>query len=252
MRQQILILWVSLLWLGAFNSGNKQQNTEAPKTITTNTKNGGTNSNTHVMAAEQANALPQQLKDDYTKWGIDIAQGIPTGLPLEAPAPVFKSADLSGKDVFLPALLKKGPVVLFFYRGEWCPVCNKYLSGLQDSLPLILKKAAAVIAVSPETKENMEKTADKTHTGVTLVPDPNGMIMDAYGVSFFVTKDYQQMINEKLDADIATNNATPIARLPIPATYVIGTDGRIKYVHFNLDYHQRATAKQILAALSGL
>lgn len=253
MKKSSLIILALVLLLSACH------NTEQPKPDAS-THNAATNAqasesrngNKHLMAAERAAALTQEEKDGYSKWGIDITKGIPVGLPLEAPAPVFKSMSLDGKEVFLPAYLKKGPVVLFFYRGEWCPVCNKYLSGLQDSLPLILKKATAVLAISPETKENMQKTADQTHTGVTLVPDPNGMIMDAYGVSFFVKADYNQMIKDKLNADIALNNATPDARLPVPATYVIGTDGRIKYVHFNPDYHVRATAKQILEALNGL
>src|SRR5687767_3980125 len=81
----------------------------------------------------------------------------PEGLFLASKAPDFKGKDQNGNDIRLKDLLKKGKVVLVFYRGEWCPYCNKELSRLQDSLQLITEKGATVIAVSPEKPENISK-----------------------------------------------------------------------------------------------
>src|ERR1700737_382895 len=65
------------------------------------------------------------------------AQNKPEGLFINSKAPDFKLKDQDGKDVSLRELKKKGPVVIVFYRGNWCPYCNKYLQRLQDSLQLI-------------------------------------------------------------------------------------------------------------------
>jgi len=67
-------------------------------------------------------------------------------------APAFKGLDAAGRPVELQQLLKKGPVVLYFYRGQWCPYCNKQLSQLQDSLQLLTAKGAQVVVVTPETR----------------------------------------------------------------------------------------------------
>ena len=90
------------------------------------------------------------------------AQEAPEGLFLSSKAPDFKAKDQNGEEIKLKDLLKKGKVVLVFYRGQWCPYCNKELSRLQDSLQLIKDKGATLLAVSPELPENVSKTVEKT------------------------------------------------------------------------------------------
>ena len=77
-------------------------------------------------------------------------------------APGFNAKDANGRPVELRQLLKKGPVVLYFYRGQWCPYCNKQLCQLQDSLQQLTAKGAQVVVVSPETQENIGQTVTKT------------------------------------------------------------------------------------------
>src|SRR5690348_16035733 len=72
-----------------------------------------------------------------------FAQQAPEGLFINSKAPDFKGTDQNGNTVRLKDLIKKGDVVLVFYRGQWCPFCNRYLSKLQDSLQLILDKGAS-------------------------------------------------------------------------------------------------------------
>ncbi|MDZ7742260.1 MAG: redoxin domain-containing protein [Bacteroidota bacterium] len=72
------------------------------------------------------------------------------GLTIGSPAPLFEASDAENKTFKLENALKEGPVVLIFYRGFWCPVCNKHLSGIQDSLKLIQEMGARVVAVSPK------------------------------------------------------------------------------------------------------
>ena len=94
---------------------------------------------------------------------IDIsAQEKPEGLFINSKAPDFKAKDQNGNEIVLKDIRKKGPVVLLFYRGYWCPYCSKELQKLEDSLSLIKEKGAQIIAVTPEKQEGISKTLEKT------------------------------------------------------------------------------------------
>lgn len=163
-------------------------------------------------------------------------------------APAFKTKDASGQPIELKKLLKKGPVVLYFYRGQWCPYCSKQLSQLQDSLQLLTAKGAQVVVVTPETTENVGKTVAKTKATFPIVPDRGFTIMTAYGTAF--TVDQPTALKYKgFGVDLRQANGAQEDVLPVPATYVIGRDGRIKYVYFNPDYKQRASVRRIATAL---
>jgi peroxiredoxin len=89
------------------------------------------------------------------------AQDKPEGLFINSKAPDFKSKDQDGKDVSLRELRKKGPVVIVFYRGNWCPYCNRHLQQLQDSLQLIKQKGAQLVAITPELQDGIQKRLKK-------------------------------------------------------------------------------------------
>src|SRR6187402_2458058 len=87
-----------------------------------------------------------------------------TGLKIGTQAPLFTVNDNTGKTLNLAKLLTQHKsIVLFFYRGQWCPYCNKHIQQLQDSLQLLTGKGAYVIGVTPETSENIGTTVSKTH-----------------------------------------------------------------------------------------
>ena len=140
-------------------------------------------------------------------------------------------------------------MVIIFYRGEWCPVCNRYLSNFQDSLSYVLSAGAKVLAVTPEKPSSALEMIANTGATFTVIPDPTEEIMISYDVAFNVTEEYQQKIRNALEADIASNNDKQDAILPVPATFIIDQDGIIVYLQFNLDYHIRATVKDILEHL---
>ena len=118
------------------------------------------------------------------------AQEAPEGMFIGSKAPDFKAKDQYGKEIRLKDLLKKGKVVLVFYRGEWCPYCNKELSRLQDSLQFIKDKGATLVAVSPELPENIDKTVEKTKAEYSILYDEGLKIMKAYDVEFEVARKY--------------------------------------------------------------
>jgi peroxiredoxin len=244
MKKYFLLLPVVML-LFSCASDTETTDTDTPATDTTATA---------PPAEDPALAnLDEGTRRMYIEqYGIDIYRGIPEGLKVGDSAPIFKAKDQNGNEHFLPDLYKKQPVVLMFYRGAWCPACNKHLAAFEDSVKYIKNAGGMIVAVSPETMENVKETVKLTEASYPILPDPNGFIMSAFKLDFYVAEGYQKMINEKLNADIATSNGTKDARLPVPATYIIGTDGKIKYVYFHPDYHQRATVKEIVDELKKL
>jgi len=169
----------------------------------------------------------------------------PEGLKVGDKAPEFTAKDQDGKSISLKQVLKNGPVVLLFYRGQWCPYCNKQLSHYSDSLTLLTEKGAAILAVTPETDENVKKTVTKTKAAFPILEDAGLAIMKSYKVSFAVDeKTVTRYKGYGIDLDKA--NGTNGANLPVPATYIIGKDGLVKYVFFNTDYKKRASVQDIL------
>ncbi|MCD4736791.1 MAG: AhpC/TSA family protein [Bacteroidales bacterium] len=173
------------------------------------------------------------------------AQGIPSGVK----APLFEAYDNNNKVFSLKKAFSDNPVVLIFYRGHWCPVCNAHLSNLQDSLRLIENTGATVVAISPEKPEFSEVTAEKTGANFRLLYDEDYKIADAYDVTFRPDGTQRIMYNVFLGADLKEAHSDESQRLPVPATFVIDTDGTIKWRHFDPDYKNRASVKNILDAL---
>ena len=165
-------------------------------------------------------------------------------------APEFVAKDNSGKTLDLKRLLKSHKaVVLFFYRGQWCPYCNKQIKELQDSLQLLTSKGAYVIGVTPETGENINKTIDKTHASFSIIQDKGYKIMKAYDVNY-VVDDAMFAKLKNYGVDLEKNNGNADHVLPVPATYVIDSSGKIIFVHFDKDYTKRASVSSILNVLN--
>jgi peroxiredoxin len=151
-----------------------------------------------------------------------------TGLKEGEQAPMFVAKDNTGKTLDLKAILKTHKaVVLFFYRGQWCPYCNKQMSHLQDSLELLTAKGAYVIGVTPETDENIGKTVVKTKASFSLVHDADYKIMKDYRVNYVV----EGALFDKYKGygiDLEKNNGNTDHVLPVPATYVINANQELK------------------------
>ena len=169
----------------------------------------------------------------------------PEGLKVGDMAPDFSAEDQDGKTVSLKQALQNGPVVLLFYRGQWCPYCNKQMSRFSDSLSMLTAKGASVLAITPETSENVKKTIEKTKSTFPVLEDEGMTIMKMYKVNFAVDeKTITKYKGYGIDFDKA--NGANGANLPVPATYIIGKDGKVKYVFFNTDYRKRASVIDIL------
>jgi peroxiredoxin len=172
----------------------------------------------------------------------------PVGLKVNDKAPSFKAKDQSGKMFNLQKQLKKGPVVLVFYRGYWCPFCNKHLKQLEDSLALITRKGATLVTVTPEKPESVAKTVAKTKVSYPVLYDQGLKIMKSYDVAFAL--DTATVTKYKgYGIDLEATNGSNGANLPVPAVYIIKPGGKISWLYFDVNYAKRATVKEILENL---
>jgi len=177
-----------------------------------------------------------------------IAQTTPQGIGINDKAPVFIAKDQNGKKVSLKNELKNGNVVLVFYRGQWCPYCNRQLNALQDSLGFIKEKGATLIAVSPEKPTNISRTVEKTTATYSVLFDDSLKIMKSYDVAFSVDTATIEKY-KKFGIDFYDANGSNGATLPVPAVYIINRDGIIIFKHFDPDYRKRVSVQEILSHL---
>lgn len=178
-----------------------------------------------------------------------MAQDGPKGLNVNDEAPAFSAKDQDGKTVSLKEQLKNGAVVLVFYRGQWCPYCNKQLKKLEDSLSLITGKGATLIAVTPEKPENISATIEKTKATYPILFDDGLTIMKSYDVAYAVDeKTIESYKKYGIDFNVV-NGEKNGTNLPVPAIYVINKEGKIVFRHFDKNYTKRASVAEILAHL---
>jgi peroxiredoxin len=148
----------------------------------------------------------------------------------------------------LKALLAKGPLVLSFYRGVWCPYCNMDLEALQAVLPDFQRLGANLVAISPQTTANSRKTAREKRLAFPILSDPNNDVAAAFGLRFKLPN-YLIELYKALKVDLPTFNSDTSWTLPMPARYVIERDGTVVYAEVNPDYTRRPDPKDLIPVL---
>ena len=180
---------------------------------------------------------------------ISMAQDKPEGLFINSKAPEFKAKDQNGTDLSLKELRKKGPIVLVFYRGNWCPYCNKELKRFQDSIQFITDKGAQVIAITPEAAEGVAKTVEKTGATFPILYDVDAKIARSYQVAFEVDEKTASRYKSFGNDLLLINQQKGKPYLPVPAVYIINKEGSVTYRFFEADYRKRVSVKEILDQL---
>jgi len=171
------------------------------------------------------------------------------GLPVGAQVASFSALNQLGEEVILAEEIAQGPVLLVFYRGQWCPYCNRHLSDLQDSLALLQAKGVRVFAISPEKPEFLQKMQEKTKATFTFLWDEGHAIGKAFDVTHQPEQATRKKYNALLRARLAEASGDQSEQLPVPATYLIGTDGTVLWRHFDQDYRLRSSVAAILSHL---
>ena len=168
-------------------------------------------------------------------------------------APAFTLPDAFGHEISLRALLAKGPVVISFYRGEWCPFCNLELRALQEALPKMQELGATLVAISPEKPEGGVAATEKNKLTFTVLSDFSNKVARQFGIVFQVGEQLQDLSKNVFKNDLALRNGEDSYQLPVPATFVVDTVGVIRFAHIDVDYMTgRAQPEEILAALTAI
>lgn len=164
----------------------------------------------------------------------------------------FELPNQEGKLVSLKNLIGKGPVVVTFYRGDWCPYCNLQLRALQARLEDIEALAATLVAISPQVPDGSLTKSEISEMTFTVLSDQNAKVASQYGVAWEVPEfllDHMR-VDRNLDLEKINNGNGSV--LPIPATFIIGTDGIIAWNYVNVDYRTRSEPEEIVEALKKL
>jgi len=165
-----------------------------------------------------------------------------------APAIVLENA--KGAIVDVGTLLKKGPVIVTFYRGGWCPYCNLELKAYQDILPEITAAGASLVAISPEKPDDTVSTAEKNALTFEVLSDVGQKVGRAFGLVYEFTEELKSAYRG-FNLDIPARNGTPGEwALPVSATYVIDRAGSIIYAYTDMDYRDRADPRDVLKVLT--
>jgi peroxiredoxin len=162
-------------------------------------------------------------------------------------APGFDVRDVLGEPFrFDPAHMEK-PLVLTFYRGGWCPFCNLHLSEMRHAETALIEMGFDIWFVSIDLPEVLAQSLDEPDLGYTLLSDSRLHATRAFGIAFTVDDEtHQRYLTHSIDIEAASGETHHV--LPVPSTYIIGTDGVISFQYTNIDYRVRLHPDVLLAA----
>jgi peroxiredoxin len=172
-------------------------------------------------------------------------------LALGDPLPDLALPDTSGAIVSSEALLARGPLVLSFFRGGWCPYCDLALRAMERARPAFEATGASLVAITPEAPAMLAETARAKVLTFTLLSDPGSAYAKLCGLHFELT-DAQVAFYTGRGLDLPARHAGSGWELPVPATYLVGRDGIVAWAFVNPDWTRRAEPDAILAALQAL
>lgn len=166
-------------------------------------------------------------------------------------APGFTLQDSEGSPVYSRALLAKGPLVVTFYRGAWCPYCNLELQALEEALPDIESRGASLVAISQQGPANSRKSKRENNLTFPILMDRGGSVANRFGVRWNLPN-YLVEVFKGFKVDLPSLHGVDEWTLPMPARYVIGQDGTIVYSEVNPDYTRRPEPSDLLPVLDRL
>ena len=162
--------------------------------------------------------------------------------------PTIELPNATGKIISIQEQIKKGKVIIAFYRGGWCPYCNLELKALQEILPQIKEKGASLIAITPETPDNSLNTIEKNNLEFEVLTDKDNKTASKFNLTYKLPKELLDIyLNFGINLEKSNNNQ--LGELPITATYVVDTKGTIIFDYIKEDYKLRASTEAIIASL---
>jgi peroxiredoxin len=163
--------------------------------------------------------------------------------------PEFLLPNAEGRLIGLQDMLKGGPLVLTFFRGDWCPYCRIVLDSMEQALPAIVAEGATLAAVTPESGGRALQTKSQHGAHYEILSDlDNGLGLQC-GVVFRLPEPYRRLL-ERYDIDLGKRHGNGAWFLPVPATYIVGQDGRIRWAFLDMDFTKRAEPSKVIDAIA--
>jgi len=185
-----------------------------------------------VVTTSALAQLPQQSEDISPKLNGE-----------EIPEARLKTPD--GNTEMISRIIKERPTVLLIYRGGWCPYCNAHLSEIQKAESKVLELGYQIVAISPDSPENLRITDNKHQLNYRLYSDAKGEFIKALGIAFQAPEKYSGMLNKR-------SGGKNEGVLPVPSVFVVDKEGKILFEYINPDYKTRLSAGLLLAVLKEL
>lgn len=161
----------------------------------------------------------------------------------------FMLPNIDGKLVNIEMLLKRGPLVISFYRGSWCGFCNLEMRALQEAVPFIRDAGGDLIAISPDISEGTRDVSSTFGIDFEILTDKGNVVAKAFGLSYVMDDRLRPVYKDDFDIDIPGINGDDTWNLPITATYVVNTEGYIVKAFTNPDHTQRLEPSDIVLTL---
>jgi peroxiredoxin len=179
------------------------------------------------------------------------SQPAPAAASVGQTAPEFSLPDLEGRTVTLSEQLRAGPVVLTFYRGSWCPYCDLTLRAYSRMVPRLQRAGARLIGISPQRAAAVVPNAGEHRAlNFPLLSDAGNRVARKYGLVYSVDTLMRSLLAD-FGLDSASVNGAVDWELPVPATFLVTADARIRWAYVEADYRLRAEPDHILRALTG-
>lgn len=163
-------------------------------------------------------------------------------------APDFTLPDQHGRLIHLSERLGRGPVVLLFIRGAWCPFCTLTLRAYQAALPAIHDAGADLLAITPQGADTSCIMAERDLLAFPTLSDHDNKVATAYGIAYELDPGVRSLY-QRLGHDLPRVNGTNNWRIPLPATFVVASDGRVVLSHLNTRIYQRLEPAEAVRAL---
>jgi peroxiredoxin len=201
-------------------------------------------SNTRHLVQEERLAISERAVEGLMLTGIEERI-----LPVGATAPEFKLKDANSKWVGSADLLGLGPLVVKFFRGRWCPYCMTELETWRDLYGQLRERGALLVAIGPQVERQSDFMAGQHGLPFPILTDMGNKVAEQFGLVYSLPESMREYYRSIL-VNIPFVNGDQSWRLPLPATYVIGKDGKVLFAEAHADFRVRPEPEEVLAAVT--
>jgi peroxiredoxin len=197
-----------------------------------------------------ATAYPARIRDTWDRDSEALGSRDFSSAPAVGDqAPNFRLPDAHGGEVELAELRAGGPVVVVFYRGQWCPYCNLQLAAFQGALDKITAAGASLVAISPQTPDSSLTQSERAGLEFHVLSDVGNQVARAYGL-VFTQAETSTEVSREVGLELRDFNGDDSHELPAASTFVISRDGTVRFSSIAGDYRWRIGPEEVLAVLT--